>query len=147
RFKTTERLNTWAAIAYMKFSNEKFELKAKSMFGQNVSESLPPGGYAVASVDQDTGYETYTPLNHMYNWFNVTYGSEWKVGFFAGYLKNLGASDATVGPFYGMATDIDRIYKLSPQIIYTYESFMLGLELSMTTATYGTIDVSDKGKV
>lgn len=146
-FKTSEKLNTWAVLTYLKYSKDKFELKAKSMFGQNVSESLLPGGYAVATVDDATGAETYTPLNHIYNWINFTYGQTWKVGMFAGYLKNLGTSDEPVGPFYGMATDIDRIYKISPQLIYTFKNFMFGWELSWTTAAYGDIDYNDFGKI
>lgn len=146
-FKTTEKLNTWAGIAYLKYVKDKLEFKAKSMYGQNVNESLLPGGYAVASIDPGTGAETYTPLNHIYNWLNITYGQKWKAGLFAGYLKNLGTSDIPVGPVYGMATDIDRIYKISPQLIYTYKNLMLGWELSMTTAAYGDFDYDDYGKV
>jgi hypothetical protein len=146
-FKTTERLNTIALLAYVKYSTEMFELKAKSMYGQNVSESLLPGGYAVASFSPLTGAETYTPLNHIYNWINLTYGETWRFGLFAGYLKNLGTSENPVGPFYGMATDIDMIYKISPQLIYTIRNFVLGYELSMTTAAYGDIDNQDYGKI
>ncbi len=146
-FKTNEKLNTWAAIAYLKYSKEKLEVKAKSMYGQNVSESLLPSGYAVASLDPGTGAETYTPLNHVYNWVNVTYGKKWRVGLFAGYLKNLGTSEEPLNIFYGMATDIDNIYKVSPQLIYTYKNLMLGWELSITTAAYGDIDYNDYGKV
>lgn len=146
-FKTTEKLNTIAALAYLKYTKDKFELKAKSMYGQNVNESLLPGGYAVASVDESTGAETYTPLNHVYSWVNFTYGQTWKVGLFAGHLKNLGTGENPVGPLYGMATDIDMIYKISPQLIYNYKNFMFGWELSLTTAAYGDIDYNDKGKV
>jgi hypothetical protein len=146
-YKTTEKLNTIAVLAYLKYTKEKFEMKAKTMYGQNVSESLLPGGYAVASVNVGTGAETYTPLNHIYNWINFTYGQEWKVGLFAGYLKNLGASETPVGPIYGMATDIGMIYKISPQLIYTCKNFMFGYELSWTTASYGEIDLNDYGKV
>ncbi len=146
-FKTTEKLNTWAGIAYLKYVNDKLEFKAKTMYGQNVSESLLPGGYAVASTDPATGAETYTPSNHIYNWLNITYGKKWKAGLFAGYLKNLGTSEVPVGLVYGMATDIDRIYKISPQLIYTYKNLMLGWELSMTTAAYGDFDYEDYGKV
>jgi hypothetical protein len=146
-YKTTEKLNTIAVLAYLKYTKEKFEMKAKTMYGQNVSESLLPGGYAVASVNVGTGAETYTPLNHIYNWINFTYGEEWKVGLFAGYLKNLGASETPVGPIYGMATDIGMIYKISPQLIYTCKNFMFGYELSWTTASYGEIDLNDYGKV
>lgn len=146
-FKTTEKLSTVAAIAYLKYSKEKFLFKAKSMYGQNVCESLLPSGYAVASINASTGAETYTPLNHVYNWVNITYGGAWKVGLFAGHLKNLGTSTNPVGPFYGFATDIDMIYKISPQLIYNYKNFMFGCEISWTTAAYGDIDNSDKGKV
>jgi hypothetical protein len=146
-FKTSEKLSTWAALAYMKFTKEKFELKAKSMYGQNMCESLLPGGYAVATVNASTGAETYTPFNHIYNWVNFTYGAEWKLGFFAGYLKNMGTAENPVGPLYGMATDIDFIYKLSPQLIYTYRNFMFGWELSITTAAYGANDYTDFARV
>ncbi len=148
-FSTSQKLNTWAALAYVKYSNKKFELKGKSMLGQNVSESLLPGGYVVATYDSSTGAETYTPLNHIYNWINAIYGGKLKFGFYAGYLKNLGASEDPHpgGAFYGMATDIDMIYKLSPQLIYDSKNFMAGWELSVTTAAYGENDYSDKGRV
>jgi len=146
-YKTNEKLNTLALLAYLKYSKEMFEFKAKSMYGQNVCESLLPSGYAVATIDASTGAETYTPLNHVYNWVNITYGQKWKFGFFAGHLKNLGTSDKPVGPFYGMATDIDMVYKISPQLIYTYKNFMFGWEMSWTTAAYGDIDYTNFGKI
>ncbi len=148
-FVTSEKLNTWAAMAYMKYSNEKFMVMAKSMFGQNMCESLLPSGYAVASLNTLTGAETYTPLNHVYNWINLTYGNAWKVGLYAGYLKNLGTTENPVGPFYGMpySSEIDLMYKISPQLIYTYKNFMFGVEISWTTAAYGDTDYSNKGKV
>jgi len=147
KFKTSEKLSTFSAIAYLKYTKDKFQFKAKAMFGQNVCESLLPSGYAVADHDFATGAETYTPFNHMYNWINFTYGSTWKVGFFAGYLKNFGTSENPVGPLYGFSPDIDMIYKVSPQLIYTYKNFMFGWEMSLTTAAYGDNDLSDKAKV
>ncbi|NQU86082.1 MAG: hypothetical protein HQ541_10005 [Mariniphaga sp.] len=146
-FVTNEKLGTFAAIGYLKYSTDKFQFKAKSMYGQNVCESLLPSGYAVESINTSTGAETYTPMNHIYNWVNFTYGGAWKVGLFAGHLKNLGTSDAPIGPFYGFATDVDMMYKISPQLIYNYKNFMFGWEMSLTTAAYGDIDYSDKGKI
>jgi len=146
-FKTNEKLGTYALIAYLKYTKEKFQFKAKTMYGQNVCESLLPSGYAVKTLDAATGAETYTPFNHMYSWVNLTYGSDWKVGIFAGYLKNYGTSDDPVGPLYGFSTDIDRIYRISPQLIYTYKNFMFGWEMSLTTAAYGENDMNDKAKV
>jgi len=57
-FITSEKLNTFAALAYLKYSKDKFMLMAKSMYGQNVCESLLPSGYAVASINTETGAET-----------------------------------------------------------------------------------------
>lgn len=146
-FAASEKLNTVAALAYFKYSKNKFQLKAKSMYGQNVCESILPSGYAVASLDASTGAETYTPLNHIYNWVNFIYGGEWKFGFFAGYLKNMGTTENPTGPFYGFATDVDMVYKISPQLIYNFKNFMFGWELSWTTAAYGENDYNNKGKV
>lgn len=146
-FVTNEKLSTLAAIAYLKYTKGKFQMKAKSMFGQNVCESLLPSGYAVATRDMSTGAETYTPFNHVYNWINFTYGSTWRVGVFAGHLKNLGTTDDPIGPLYGFSTDIDMIYKIMPQLIYTYKNFMFGWEMSFTTAAYGDNDLSEKAKV
>lgn len=148
-FVTDEKLNTWAALAYMKYSKEKLLVMAKSMFGQNMCESLLPSGYAVSSLNELTGAETYTPLNHSYNWINLTYGNAWKAGLFAGYLKNLGTSENPVGPFYGMpySSEISVMYKISPQLIYTFKNFMFGVEISWTTAVYGSADYTNKAKV
>lgn len=146
-YKTNEKISTYALIAYLKYSKDLFEIKAKTMFGQNVCESLLPSGYAVATYDFNTGAETYTPFNHTYNWVNFTYGREWKVGLFVGYLKNLGTSENVAGEVYGFATNLDMAYKISPQLIYTYKNFMFGWELSMTTAAYGFNDFNDHAKV
>ena len=146
-FKTNEKLSTYSALAYLKYSNKKFLFMAKSMFGQNVCESLLPSGYAVSSRDPLTGAETYTPFNHIYNWVNISYGVKWKVALYAGYLKNYGTSDAKVVEIYGFGTDADAMYKISPLLIYTYKNFNFGAELSWTTTAYGDNDKADYARV
>jgi len=146
-FKASEKLSTIAALAYLKYSKDKFLFKAKSMYGQNVCESLLPSGYGVASLNSSTGAETYTPFNHIYNWVNIVYGGAWKVGLFAGNLKNMGTSENVVGDIWGFATNIDKIWKISPQLIYNYQNFMFGVEMSWTTAAYGENDKMDKAMV
>jgi hypothetical protein len=147
RFRTSEKLNTWSALAYLRITKGLFEFKAKTMYGQNVSESLLPGGYAVASIDASTGYETYTPTNHIYSFLNFTYGSTWKFGLFVGHLKNMGTSVNPMGVFYASAPDMDFSYRIAPLLSYTYKSLTLALEASYTAVAYGTIDYSDKGHI
>jgi hypothetical protein len=147
KYVAHEKLSTFAALAYVKYTKEKLMIQAKSMFGQNLSESLLPGGYAVASVDAATGAETYTPLNYWYHWANFTYGNSWKVGLFAGYLQNMGATESVIGEIYALAPDVKYMAKISPMLIYTYKNFMVGAEIGWTTAAYGDIDRNDYGKV
>jgi hypothetical protein len=155
-YVTTEKLSSMAALAYIKYTKGKFEFKAKSMFGQNVSESLLPGGYAIASKNLQTGFETYTPTNHTYSFINLMYGDIWKVGIFAGYMKNLGTSDnpwnagTAANPaatFYARGSDVDVCWRIAPQLTWKVKNFMLSWEPEITSASYGTIDVFDKGKV
>lgn len=149
KYVTTEKLPTVAALAYLKYTQGKFELKAKSMFGQNVSESLMPGGYAVASTDPVTGYETYTPTNHIFNFINVMVGNTFKGGIFLGYMKNFGTSEnpADAKKFYARGPDVDECFRISPQFTWKVKNFMASWEPEMTSASYGTIDIHDSGKV
>lgn len=147
QYVTNEKLSSVAAVAYFKYNKEKFEIKGKSMFGQNVAESLLPGGYAVASLDEKTGFETYTPTNHIYSFLNLYYGDKWKAGLFAGYMKNLGTSKNPAGDFYARGADVDECFRISPQVLWQYKNFMFSYEPEITWVSYGTIDRNNKGKV
>ncbi len=155
-YVTTEKLSSAAALAYLKYTSGKLEFKAKSMFGQNVSESLLPGGYAIASKDLRTGFETYTPTNHLYSFVNLMYGDTWKVGILAGYLKNMGTSEnpwnsgtaeKPGSTFYARGADVDVCWRIAPQLTWKVKNFMLSWEPEVTSVSYGDIDILDKGKI
>lgn len=149
QYVTNELLSTVAALAYLKYTHGKMEIKAKSMFGQNVSESLLAGGYAVKSTDPVTGFETYTPTNHTYNFINFMYGTIWRAGFLVGFMKNLGTSDHPLSSdlFFARGPDVDVCFRISPQLTWKYKSLLASFEPEITSVSYGRIDVSDKGKV
>jgi hypothetical protein len=147
RYVTREKLPTLAALAYAKFTSGKLEVKAKTMFGQNVSESLLPGGYAIASVDPETGHETYTPTNHLFSFVNLIYGKKWKTGLFAGYMTNLGTSVNPVGTFYARGADVGECWRISPLISWQHTHLMVSFEPEITSVTYGTIDRTDRGRI
>ncbi len=144
---TNEKLNSYAWMGYFKFKKSKLELKAKAIYGQNLCESIMPGGYGVSTLDSLTGFEEYTPFNHFYTWANVIYGDQTKIGLFGGYTKNLGANNPIVGDTYGMALDIDYFYRITPTISHKIKNFMIALELEYTVAAYGTMDELDYGKI
>lgn len=150
RYKTNERIKSFSSMAYAKYQSPKLTIKAKGILGQNLTEHLMLGGYAVSSLDNATGKETYTSTNHFFFFGNITYGKMVQVGFFYGYSKNLGATDNFVSNnsrTYGRGMDIDHMYRLSPSISYIKDRFQLSAEIEYTATAFGTIDNLNKGKI
>ncbi|OFX22213.1 MAG: hypothetical protein A2041_04340 [Bacteroidetes bacterium GWA2_31_9b] len=154
-FVADSKLNSLAYMGFFKYQQPKLVVKGKAVYGQNLSESIMPGGYAVSQIDSLTGNEDYTPFNHLYLWANVVYGDKLKVGIFGGYTKNLGANENVLfgvnkpqtKRLYGMALDIAYLYRIAPMVTYKIKNFQLGVELEYTVAAYGTNDLADHGRV
>ena len=146
---TKERVNSFTKMVYFKYQEGKFTLRAKGMLGQNLTEHLMLGGYAITNLDSITGKESYSPLNHTFVFGNITYGKDVQVSLFVGYAKNNGASKNLVSNslIYARGSDIDKLFRVSPSITYTKNKFQISGELEYTAASYGDIDLNDKGKV
>ncbi|PLX14087.1 MAG: hypothetical protein C0597_10570 [Marinilabiliales bacterium] len=138
-FVTNEKVNSISYMAYLKYKKSKLEIKAKAIYGQNLSESVMPGGYGVTSIDSITGREKYAPYNHFYTWANIIYGDQTKFALFGGYTKNLGAVDPIVGDTYGMALNVDYFYRIAPTVSHKIKNFMFAVELEYTVAAYGDV--------
>jgi hypothetical protein len=140
-FVTDEKLNSFAYMGYFKYKRSKLEIKGKAIYGQNLSESVMPGGYGVSVLDSITGHEKYTSYNHFYTWGNIIYGDQTKFGLFGGFTKNLGADDKIIDPkrTYGMALNIDYLYRIAPTVSHKISNFMFAVELEYTVAAYGDI--------
>jgi hypothetical protein len=138
-FVTDEKLNSYAFMGYAKYQKSKLTIKAKAVYGQNLSEFIMPGGYGVSALDSITGHESYTSFNHLYTWANIIYGDKTKFGLFGGYTKNLGANDIIVSDTYGMALNLDYVYRATTTISHKIKNFMLAVELEYTVAAYGDI--------
>lgn len=148
KYSTSERINSYSGMLYIKFQRTKLIVKTKGMLGQNLTEHLLPGGYAVSSLDSISGKETYTPTNHLFLFANITYGKEFQVGLFLGYAKNFGTNNNFIKDrYFSRAMDIDYIYRCSPSISYAIDRFQISTELEYTAAAFGDINNLDKGKI
>jgi hypothetical protein len=134
-YETNEKINSYALLGYMKYESGLFVWKSKIIYGQNLTENLMTGGYALSKLDSITGHEQY--------------GKTWKVGIFAGYSKNYGFGDniVTSSAIYARGAEIESYYRIAPSVHYTAGKLMLSFEIESTAANYGTIDLKDKGKV
>lgn len=138
---TGEKLGTWAVLAYYRFSMERLSFKLKGIYGQNLTEHLMMGGYALATADSTSGEYTYTPTNHLYSWINLTYGKKFQGSIFAGFIKNFGTSSDNLGIYYCRGKDIDILYRIAPSFAYVVPKFQLSFETEYTVANYGTPDI------
>jgi hypothetical protein len=138
-YKTDERLSGFNTLAFVKMKAKKFTLKLEGVYGQNMPDVLAIGGFAVTdSTDITKGFVSYSTLNTISAWIDLhTNGKKFQVGIFGGYSKNLGADKDIVGPIYGLGTNIESIYRISPRLVYKSNNVKVAVEGEYTLANYG----------
>ncbi len=146
-YVSDEILHSFSYMAYGKYANKKLMMLLQGYYGQNMSHMTMLGGYGIAGFNPATGNERYTNYNGVYSLFNLTYGTKWRPGIFVGYLKNLGTCSPLYkfvsggkesATTYGLATNIQDMFRVSPSITYAVPKFSLALEYELTSATFGS---------
>ncbi|MBR9977334.1 MAG: hypothetical protein KFH87_04530 [Bacteroidetes bacterium] len=138
--RTDTRVGSLAGLAYARVDAAPLTLKAQAVVGENLADLLMFGGYAVTSVDQTTGAETYTTLGGYSLWGEIIHGRDVELAVFAGYAGNLGAGEEFIGSPYARAANIDHVYRISPRVQWTSGKMRISTELEYTTAAYGTMN-------
>lgn len=141
-FATNTSISSISYMAYYKWKSENFEIKTKAIWGENLTDNLLLGGYAVATIDNVNDYRTYTPTQHLFLWSNFTYTKRFKKfnlmpGLFLGYAENFGTKENNVGIYYGTGNNIDKLYRISPSITFMSGKTIFFLEWEHTEALYG----------
>jgi hypothetical protein len=143
-YLTDETVSSYAGIAYGKINSGDFSIKLEGVYGQNLTDLLMLGGYAVYEKSAVTGIEKYTNTKTYSVWSDIIYGKEVQFALFGGYTKNIGA-DKSFTAYYGRGNNIKDIYRVSPRVVVNSGKFRIAGEVEYTNAAYGTPDV--KGKV
>jgi hypothetical protein len=141
-YNSNEILGSTSWMAYTKYNKNKLMMLLQGYYGQNMAHLTMNSGYGVATINPQTGKETYTNYNEIYSVFNITYGNKWKPGLFVGYSKNLGTSDALQSfdgkaRVWGLGETIQSMNRISPSISYSVPKFLLTAELERTLVNYG----------
>ena len=144
------RLSSGSAVAYTQYADNQLQIKAKAIYGQNLSDHLMIGGYGISN-QSTTNEIVYTNFNTLSSWLNIVYGTKVQAGIFMGISQNLGtnenlnidAAGKITAYGYGFYADtqqlMDRIYRIAPHITYNLSNFKLGFEYELTSADYGKI--------
>jgi len=132
-------------MAYYGLKTKTFDWKTKAILGENLTEHLLLGGYAVASFDTITGSRTYTPTRHIFLWTNFVFHKAFDKfsihpALFLGYAQNLGTVAENTGVYYATGADIGSMYRISPSFSIKSGSIMFSLEWEFTQALYGKAD-------
>lgn len=150
-----DRITTASPFLYMQYKTGEFSIKAKTIFAESGEHMNMNGGYGVKKVNSDGSYE-YTPTRTSSTWISIVYGG--KVGkqedkhpqklqgiLFAGYVENLGTKDelatkadgSLVGFYYPRVKNMNRMYRITPTLLYTVGKFQVGIEYDITSVHYG----------
>ncbi len=144
-------LNSASLILYGALAKGKMQFKTKSILGQNLSDQIMIGGYALAK-DAPDGISQFTNLNTLHQWFNFTYGQKVQVGVFAGSSLHLG-SNKELNPqvfaygrgYYSNGDEmISHLWRVAPFIIKNMGNLKIGAEYNFTSANYGQLQATGK---
>lgn len=154
QIKVNDRITTASPFLYLQYKKGEFSIKAKTIFAESGEHMNMNGGYGVKKVNADGSYE-YTPTRTSSSWLSLVYGG--KVGsqedkhpqklqgiLFAGYVENLGTKEALatkadgslVGYYYPRVKNMNRMWRLTPTLLYTIGKFQVGLEYDITSVHY-----------
>ena len=139
-YATQESVGGYNALVFAKIKTKNITFKLQGIYGQNMADVLSIGGIAISdSTEKVKGYVKYTTLNTASAWIDIqTNGTKIQVGIFGGYSKNLGANTQVIGPKYGLGTNIESMYRISPRISYTFKQLKFAIEGEYTVANYGS---------
>jgi len=147
KYQVNETVSAFSAFGYAKLKFEPVTIKLYGIYAQNATDLTMIGGYAVKEItNTQTGECDYLPLTTASAWTEIiSNGKKVQVGVFAGYTKNMGATDSIAGKFYARGSNIDYVYRISPRIVFINEKLSIALEPEYTSALYGKENGNGKG--
>ena len=137
-------MNAFSGMIQAQYNKDKLAVKAKTLIGQNMSHLGICTGWG--KVDK-TDYPDFAPLAACSSWAQVQYGGALKAGLFGGYMENWGAGkDLELAPnkevYVVGGGNIDKMWRISPNLQYTVGNMNLGVEYELTTVAYGTMNAN-----
>lgn len=149
--KVSDRITTASLFAYAQYNKDLFSVKAKTTYGSAGEHMGLMSGYA--KVGEDDGHWRYSPLHSSSSWVSFSYGKKVQGVLLLGYMKNLGLSPdprrdsvkaADVYFNKNGFSNLRQMYRINPEILYTFGKFVIGLEWQFTAVEYGKYSGLDK---
>jgi len=140
-YKVNEKVSGLTAMGYAKITTKPVTIKFQARYGENITDLLAISGFAVKEVTNSTsGERSYTPLRDITFWGEIHSNGKIQFGLFGGITKSLGTKEAMSDPYnyvYGLGTNINSLFRISPRVIFNSGKVRIALELEYTQAKYG----------
>ena len=140
KYKSDETISSYSFLGYLKIKSGTFNWLFETVYGGNNTDLMMLGGYAVKSTNSVNGLEEYEQLKVISCWTDLTIGTDIQPGVFVGYTKNLGSEEELSGALFTRVSNIDKILRVSPRIVFNYGKFRIAAEAEATIASYGAVD-------
>jgi len=139
---TNEKISSYMTLGFVKLTLKPATIKAQIAYGQNLTDLVMLGGYAVSDSifepDNSTkGFVKYTNIETLATWIDVhTNGKKHHFGIFAGYTENMGSVDDIVGKIYARGADLQYVYRVAPRYYINQGKMRFAIEPDYTVAGY-----------
>jgi len=142
---------------WLKVKSDKFVWNVQSIYGENMTNFVMLGGYAVKNIDKNGDYE-YTNIKTGSLWSEIyTTTGDIRYGLFAAYTENLGANDDLFkvtnnegnlenAGLYSRGSNIAYAYQVGPRVTYHQGKLMFGAQVLLTGVAYGETQKDAKVK-
>lgn len=145
-YKVNESISAISAMGFIKVTLKPVIIKLQGRYGENNTDVLGIGGYAVKEVvNNETGELAYTAMYNTSFWADIqNNGKKVEIGIFGGFINNHGTKEDIDESFagnetiYGFGHTIHFMYRVSPRIVYHAGKLRLGLEGEYTQSAFGS---------
>ncbi len=140
KLKAEETVSSYSLLGYLKIKSGTFNWLVEYINGANNADLMMLGGYAIKSANAITGVEEYEVLRAYSLWTDLSIGTDIQPGIFIGYTKNLGSENELSGALFTRVSNIEKLFRVSPRMLFNYGKFRIAAEVEVTVASYGTVD-------
>lgn len=149
---SSEKVNSASFMGYLKYSNDKFLVKAYGITGDNLQNLVMLGGFAGYNAADKV--ETYEASKTTAFWVDIAgNGKKIAPGVFFGYTSNDGTGrNAAAGEtvkYYMRGVSgtrvIDNVMRVSGRVDFKQNKFRFTPEVEYTAATWGDLNANGDG--
>lgn len=152
KVKTSEKVNSASVMGYVKYSNDKFMVKAYGISGSNLYNLVMLGGFVGYNASDKV--ETYKAVKTNALWLDIaSNGKKIAPGLFFGYTSNNGTgknlATGETPKYYMRGTSgtrvINNVWRISGRVDFKSNKFRITPELEYTAATWGDFNANGDG--